>query len=390
MIKKIIKFFFYIISPLIIFAVILLSPFKIIRFNFVPAHRIGEITGRLSMYLYQKKNNRYLDFFILTDKVCNKYLVNFFKKKVIILNNIIFYPVYKIIFYFSNKFNFLKIFILNTDVHDRSFEIEKSKSFDLPKKDVKDGEKFLKKFSIKSTDKIVCLIVRDSEYLTKNFPKHDYSYHNYRDCNIENYVDTINYLIKKKYFVFRMGVEYKKKIKIKSNYYIDYGNLYRNDFLDIFLAYRCQFVITSVTGWDIVPSYLFHKPTLWTNLVPYEACLPYLSNSIFLPKHYIRYKKKVSPAELSKILSVRDGRLFKKNKFSFLENSSSEIKEATKEIISIINGNKLMKFYQDIFWNFFNKNFNKNDIIYNSRLKPKSFFSSNFLKKNMHIFKSSQ
>ena len=57
--------------------------------------------------------------------------------------------------------------------------------------------------------KIVLIIVRDSKYLEKEFKYADFSYHSYRDCNIENFKLVAEYLTTKGYFVIRMGTEVK-------------------------------------------------------------------------------------------------------------------------------------------------------------------------------------
>ena len=82
-IKKIFKLFSYLIAPIYIISVLLLKKFVVIRLCYLPAHRIGEITGEVGVYLSQKKkiNKNYFDIFFVTDNVCNKYLIIFLKKK---------------------------------------------------------------------------------------------------------------------------------------------------------------------------------------------------------------------------------------------------------------------------------------------------------------------
>ena len=47
-IKKIFKLFSYLIAPIYIISVLLLKKFIVIRLCYLPAHRIGEITGEIS------------------------------------------------------------------------------------------------------------------------------------------------------------------------------------------------------------------------------------------------------------------------------------------------------------------------------------------------------
>ena len=69
--------------------------------------------------------------------------------------------------------------------------------------------------------KIVTIFARDSSYLSHTYPKIDWSYHSYRDCDIETYIEAIRYLINKNYVVLRVGSEYSKKLNFVDENYFD-------------------------------------------------------------------------------------------------------------------------------------------------------------------------
>lgn len=385
-IKYSVKLIIYFFSPVIIIFLICIYPFKKIRFYFLSAQRIGELAGQVRMHILTKKNN-YLDVFFATDIVSNNFLLNYLKKKIFIVENYFVHPIWKILFILKSKINFFERFIIYTSTKDKNFILHKANKFILSKNDIKKGDIFLRDIGIPKNAKIVCLIIRDSKYLKLHDPKVDYSYHDYRNVDISNYKSAIKYLMSKNYYVFRMGVTYEKEINFNNEKFIDYSKKYRDDFLDIYLAYKCNFVITSVTGWDIVPSYFFHKPTLWTNLFPYHACLPYLDTSIFLPKNYysLKKKKKISPWELTNIIKhPYQKKDYIKNGILVVENNQKEIRKATEEMHnkikknSFTNRNNLSK----SMWNKFNTFINKNDIIYNHTFSPKGNFSNYYLRKN--------
>ena len=77
-------------------------------------------------------------------------------------------------------------------------------------KNIDYGESFLKNIGINNNDKIILLYVRDSSYLKKTFPDKDFSYHDFRDTDVKNYIDAINYATSRGYYVFRMGAVVKK------------------------------------------------------------------------------------------------------------------------------------------------------------------------------------
>ena len=66
------------------------------------------------------------------------------------------------------------------------------------------GEKFLESLGISKKDKSYYFML-EIEYLKVKFPNKDYSYHNFRDCKVDNFELGINELISRGYYVFRMG-----------------------------------------------------------------------------------------------------------------------------------------------------------------------------------------
>ena len=396
--SKSLKLLVYLLSPIIITIILIFSIFKKIRFCILPAHRIGEIAGLTALYIYEKKNkkkNKNLDIFFLTHIVSNKFLVNLLKKYILILPHLFVQPIFKTIKTMSNFIPYLKKFYFTLSWIDKNFLISKSKKIKLDKNYVIKGENFLKRIGVPKNSKIACLIVRDKNYLKDLLPDENFGYHDYRNCNIDNYKKTIMYLISKNYYVFRMGVNYKKELKIKNTKYIDYSKNYRSDFLDIYLAYRCNLVISSDTGWDIVPTYFFKKPILYTNLAPYQGCKPYLRSSVFLTKSYynIKTKKKISPWIVNKIINQPfDGREYKKRGISLKENKPNEIKDAAIQILNFIEkkNNNFKKRDNEIslkMWKKFNQNINNESEIFNKNKFPKGNFSINFLKSNKKILK---
>ena len=80
----------------------------------------------------------------------------------------------------------------------------------------------------------VCLAVRDENYLNKMEPRGDWSYHDYRNSNIINYLEAADELTKRGYYVLRMGKNNKIKFETNNPMIIDYSfSKYRSDFMDI-------------------------------------------------------------------------------------------------------------------------------------------------------------
>ena len=175
----------------------------------------------------------------------------------------------------------------------------------------------------------------------KNFPIKDWSYHSYRNCKLENYVDAVNLATQKGYYVFRMGATPGKTLEINNDRFIDYAKLYRTDFLDVYLANKCKFSISTGTGWDALSSWTFRKPHVWTNAVPIG--IPVLNpceKLIFSIKlHYnIKKNKYLSLNEIlnSKLMYASSIDSFNEENIELHENDSEDIKNMVIEMINYI------------------------------------------------------
>jgi putative glycosyltransferase (TIGR04372 family) len=144
--------------------------------------------------------------------------------------------------------------------------------------DLEDGQglRWLKEHGWNSKDPIVCLIVRDAAYLA-NDPSHGggkrsaakaWSYHSYRDSDIDDYVQGIQWLLDQGVFVIRMGKLAEKKVLLENPSFLDYPFLSdRSDFLDVWLFAKASATISTGTGPDIISNY-YHKPVLYLNFLP--------------------------------------------------------------------------------------------------------------------------
>ena len=135
------------------------------------------------------------------------------------------------------------------------------------------GEAFLLRNNISKHEKIVCLNVRDSAFLSKSDPlnwskSRDWSYHNYRDSEIKTYLAAAETLADMGYTVFRMGAIVKEPFVSKHPRVIDYAtNGMRTEFLDIYLGGKCTFCVSTGSGWDDLPIIL-RRPTMFVNYLP--------------------------------------------------------------------------------------------------------------------------
>ena len=152
-------------------------------------------------------------------------------------------------------------------------------------------------------EKIVCLFIRDDNYL-KKYGKKNWRYLSHKNIDINLFKSSIKFLIDKKYLVFRMGASKGKKIDIRSGNFFDYANSrMRSEEMDIYLSNNCEFCIQTRTG--KVAAQLLKKPTLEINTPPHQL-MTYLKNSVLLTKHlYSKKKEKILKFErINEIRSV--------------------------------------------------------------------------------------
>jgi putative glycosyltransferase (TIGR04372 family) len=175
----------------------------------------------------------------------------------------------------------------NLDIEGRFLRFPPSLTFD--DNELTLGEKFLENIGISDPNKIVCINVRDSSFLSMSNPigwskSRDWSYHDYRDSEISTYVAAAETLAEMGYTVFRMGAIVKEPLISKHPRVIDYAtNGIRTDFLDIFLGAHCTFCISTGSGWDSIPQ-IFRRPSLYVNRVPLFAHAVAARDLLIYPK----------------------------------------------------------------------------------------------------------
>jgi putative glycosyltransferase (TIGR04372 family) len=340
--------------PIVLFCR-LFNYFITIRFGILRIDRIGHLGTEPELYLCEKNanintpKNFHIDIFCMGDKpICNHYLLKKWRKKFFIWPK---WLVELILTLFKLIPGSLIHLIPNNTNYDRDVNnlLDKYPShLSLTEKEEKKGQNLLKEMGIPLKSKFVCLIVRDSAYLNNHLPNGDFNYHNYRDCDINNYLNAAEYLVEQGFYVLRMGRVVNKPFISNKIEIIDYANSkWASDFMDIYLGARCTFCISTGAGWDAVPSFLFRKPTIFTNLVPFGALSTYSDKFLSTTKRHFS-KGLNRELSMSEIFENGLGFSFYSNDYALkgvdlIENSPQEILDVVMEMIEYLKG--------DIFYN---------------------------------------
>ena len=328
----------------ILILIILISPIIHIKIGFLFCDRIGHFSMNTELYCLEKKHFKkknfslfQLDLFYLPRKVsCNKTLENLWRKNLILLPNLILRPFCLLI----RSSSFISKYFRCGDTANGERDIYQlldkyPPTISLDENFLKKGEKFLLDHGIPNDAKIICLIVRDSEYLKQAYSV-DVKNHNYRDNDVYDFLPAAEKLTKLGYYIFRMGASVKQELKSDNEMIIDYAsNGMRSDFMDIYLGATCTFCLTTSLGFDNIPM-MFRKPNLYINHAPLFWLRLERKENIEVPAMYFSKKigRMLSMSEVFKygISDLLRSEDFEKKEINIIKQSSQQIKEAAIEM----------------------------------------------------------
>ena len=375
----------------------LIRPWLLVRLRWLMSTRIGHFAANTELYLCERDagidvpNRRHIDIFYIVQPLCNQQLSKMWQRTLHVWPIAWFIgPLYRL-----NRLipgGYLHEIGNNTqsdrDVHNLMERFPPHLEF-IEEEELW-GEDGLRDMGIPQGAPFVCLTVRDSSYLAMHNPSVDYSYHNYRDASIKNYILAAEALAERGYFVVRMGVKVHEVMNSAHPKVIDYAcNGMRSDFMDIYLGAKCAFCITVGSGFDAVPA-IFRRPILQVNAVPFGYCWTGGSSPLLLTKHHVDIS---SGRELtmSEIFSRDVGFLthsldYTSRGVKLMENTAEEIRDVAIEMAERLNdtwqAHPEDEALQQRFWEIFPTN-----SVDAHKGKPlhgeiRARFSANFLRNN--------
>lgn len=388
-------FYFFFIFP---FLIILLLLRIFIKINIVEleTRAIGHFSLPVEIFLceiFKKKvDAKKIYIWFPNRKVTNNFLYKKWSELIFIGPRIIFEK----IFYISNKFNFIgKLFLSEyrqwtkndywqtVDIHN---VLENSKPrIIFSTKEEELGQKFLRSINFKK-DEYVCFFSRTSDYRSVMSNSPDDEPPSIRNSSIYTQIKGIENICKKGFSAIRMSkYDLNNPLNTKNSRIYDYAySNKKSDFLDIYLTFNCSYMISTMSGIDLVPK-INRKKVLLINY----ADIPVLYQLSYTP---ILLPKKIIDRSSKELISYNE--VFKKNLlhahitkeqlnnlgYDYLDNSETEIFNAINEMhMHVVNKNSLKNSsLNEKFWNLYEK--------YYSKKRPKNTFISNsFLKENSEL-----
>jgi putative glycosyltransferase (TIGR04372 family) len=235
-------------------------------------------------------------------------------------------------------------FVIKRDLFKNLPLIDHIKSkLEFSKVDENFGKKQLIDLGIPENTKYVCFFARDDKYLNSIQSHRDWSYHNYRDADIEKQIPAMEELTKQGFYAVRVGSVVKKSLKCSNEKIIDYSlsNL-RSEFLDLYLLANCEFFVGDTSGIRWIPI-LFRKPCVVINLVGRGDAVN-ITRSVDILLFKKIYNKKtnrfLSLIDLQKMdISYSLSSHYSDFNLELIENSPEEILDAILEMGNRISGN---------------------------------------------------
>ena len=385
-IKILIIFFSSCLALPLLLIIYSISSLYLIRFQNLISTRFGHFAANTELYLCEKKmkintpKQKYIDFFFCHE-ISNSQLLKMWKEKIIILPRWFLFPFFLLNNFFSKFFKQLKKHKIgfNTledfDVHNLYERVEPNLKF-TNAEDIL-ANQFLEKFGLPKNAKFVILNVRDSEYLKALYPYKDWSYHNVRNQDVDNYLLALEEVVKRGYYVFRVGgTPLSKKLTTSNPKIIDYthSNL-RNDFLDVYLPAKCDFCISTGSGVDSIVQ-IFRKPIVLIFMCPIQCRLFYNNKSILMLRPYVNINEnrrltinEILTPEISKLRTTED---FRSAGINVAENTQEEIRDIVIEMLDSLEGKKKEDFNDSILQNKFYEKLVKMIDEYNKKYRYKT------------------
>lgn len=357
----------YFLSLIFILTIRLLKPWIVIRFGRLNSEIIGGFVPKLDIYFSELKIG------INATKAKN-FNIWFFDK--IIANSQIATMVKRSVF--TLPYWFSRPLLFSNQLIPRGSDqiIPKHNSrdvnsvfdrfppyFKFTEEEEKKGELELKQLGIPQDSKFVCILARDSAYKQQIDNNRDWSYHNFRNTNVRNYMLTAEELSKRGYYVLRMGKIVADKFESKDPKIIDYASSnFRSDFMDVYLGAKCEFAISMGSGWDTIP-FIFRKPIIFVNFIPVGYLWTFSEKYLTIVKHHI--DKDGNPISLKNLFENEIAYFMYSKQFEDLgiqvvENTSEEILSVVIEYLNRKDGSLQIddkdELLHEKFWRIFNEN----------------------------------
>lgn len=352
-------------SPIVLF-VVLVRRHILIRFGVIDASRIGHLSnteGYLCLRDLEHPKRRIVDFVGCSGVISNHQLRLMFARTLHI------YPCARLLSALERACQLWT----RGDLHRLEFPPTDIRLLETTKPHLQftedehlRGRGLLERLGIPAGASWVCLHNRDGSYLNQVQTGIDWTYHKYRDFDIQSMALCAEELASRGYYVLRMGSLPEQPLASCSPRVVDYANhVERSEFADVYLLGNCRFYLGSDSGIFTV-SAIFKRPFAFINFpVPQAIYSFYHWNSTpFILKRawHKEERRMLSLRELfvSGLANTYHTQTFEAANVELISNSPEEIRDLAAEIDDRIKGvwrakqndEELQRRFWDIFHQF--------------------------------------
>ncbi|MEQ8788005.1 MAG: TIGR04372 family glycosyltransferase [Pirellulaceae bacterium] len=267
----------------------LLRPIVLVRFGWIRASRIGHLVFETDLYLCERRAGlhprRSLDLFYFDSPPCNRQVAAMFRRCMWI------HPLVRRLDRVNkwlpggapHQVTILgrDTYFTPRDTHDLLVGSPAELQFTAEER--RRGDEQLERLGIPRDAAVVCVHNRDSAFLREQFPHEVWDYHDYRDFSVEDLRPTVDELVRRGYYVVRVGQQVAESLDHDSPRVIDYASGEPNDFLDAYLCARCRFFVGNTSGLFLLAT-AFRRPVVSVNHVPFGSISICASHDLVLPK----------------------------------------------------------------------------------------------------------
>ncbi len=320
-----------------------LSPFVAVRIGVLNSTRIGHLAANTEYWL--RKESRAPSgagewrIFVALPRPANRQLLNMIKRRMRVVESSLFEAVVN---HARKRWPSRSIWIDLSSVGPSDYELWSNTSPQLsftPEESGR-GEELLRSLGIPADARFVCLAIRDKAYLAGRMPDRSWSYHDYRDADIERCREAAEWLAAQGIWVLRLGAAVGKPFASSDPRIIDYASRFRSDFGDLYLLGSCKFFIGDTAGlfW---PASILGVPTALTNVAPLTHLQP-VPPAMLMPKLY-RRKGAAKPLSYPEVVASGMDAFSQTGQFEaagveLLENSAEDILGMVREMNARVDG----------------------------------------------------
>ncbi len=368
----VVKFLFCVFVTPVVY---LLWPVVRIKFAVVLTERIGELAGSVG-YLASLKEltSRFpiTKIIVFGERAANAHLRSYFEDRLILIDNSILVMMAKKCSRLMEIFR-IKVFIPSAERNYTWFNKNYGK-LKLTSADIKNGYQELEQLVIGRKDWFVGFHARDSSYLNQLNPTYDFSYHDFRDCSVNNYMKAAKHITDLNGYAIRLGAVVSEPLFENLNKkIIDYASENRTDFLDIFICAKSRFVLANSSGLYLV-STLAGVPVATANMIPFTFC-PLTRNDLFIPK-LLKWTTSKKTLSFDEIYNLGLDKLYNTKEYieagvDIVENTPDEILDLCVEMLERLDrkstprlGNRLQNEFKRRYLSDYSGYQNAGDISY--------------------------